>query len=97
MAAHQGNSHEFPAPANRIIPVDGQFRRVPESFITSAMPCPICDDDIEFIPLQLPLDNDTREWLTALARGSDAEAARIIASMLRDIRLDDERAHATTH
>jgi hypothetical protein len=63
------------------------------------MPRPIHHDDdkIEPVSLTLPLDRDTLRWLTALARGQDGQAARIIASMLREIRLDDEAAHATKH
>jgi len=55
------------------------------------------DDDIELVPLSLPLDRATRKWLVGIAKGSDNEAARIIASMLHDIRVDDERAHSTLH
>jgi hypothetical protein len=56
------------------------------------------DDDIrEPIPLVLPLDRATVAWLTALAGGSDEQAAEIVASMLHDIRVDDEAEHATKH
>jgi hypothetical protein len=54
------------------------------------------DDDIELVSLALPLDRDTIAWLNKLAR-DDVEAARIIASMLHDIRIDDEAAHSTLH
>jgi hypothetical protein len=57
------------------------------------------EDEIrrEPIPLVLPLDPDTVRWLTMLSRGNDEAAAEIVASMLRDIRIDDEAAHATKH
>lgn len=49
------------------------------------------------LTLTLPLDGDTLAWLCFLAGGCDREAGRIVASMLREIRVDDERAHATLH
>ena len=48
------------------------------------------DDNREALSLVLPLDWATLRWLAKLARGSDEAAAEIIASMLRDIRVDDE-------
>ena len=53
--------------------------------------------DVERVPLELPLDQETRRWLTHLSGGNDVIAAEIIASMLHDIRIDDESAHATKH
>lgn len=62
------------------------------------MSTPDEDEEIEHVPLPpLPMDPGTVEWLRMISGGSDAEAARIIASMLRDIRVDDEKAHATIH
>lgn len=56
------------------------------------------DERIEPVPLPpLPLDGDTLAWLTMLSGGDDRKAAEIVASMLRDIRVDDEAAHATKH
>jgi hypothetical protein len=52
---------------------------------------------VEPIPLVLPLDAATVMWLAGLANGSDERAAKIIASMLRDIRIDDEAAHRQLH
>ena len=55
------------------------------------------DERREPIPLVLPLDRNTVAWLAALAHGDDANAAEIVASMLRDIRIDDEKAHIQLH
>lgn len=49
------------------------------------------------LTLTLPLDGETLAWLCLLAGGCDRQAARIVASMLKDIRIDDEIAHATLH
>jgi hypothetical protein len=54
------------------------------------------EQSVETVTLALPLDGPTVTWLARLAGGNDAEAARIIASMLRDIRIDDETAHNPT-
>jgi hypothetical protein len=54
-------------------------------------------DDVEIVRLELPLDRETVSWLSRLSRGCDNEAAQMIASMLKDIREDDEAAHATLH
>jgi hypothetical protein len=53
--------------------------------------------DAEPVPLVLPLDQATLQWLTHLSGGNDTVAAEIIASMLRDIRVDDEAMHETRH
>jgi hypothetical protein len=49
------------------------------------------DDDVDDLPV--PLDRETRRWLADLARASGAHPRELIASMLHDIRRDDERAH----
>lgn len=54
-------------------------------------------DDVEIVPLALPLDRATISWLTRLSRGNDATAAEFIASIVREVREDDEAAHATKH
>lgn len=50
------------------------------------------EDDVELVPLELPLDRDTRAWLNRLSR-NDREAAEMVANMVRMIREDDEQAH----
>jgi len=55
------------------------------------------EDDREPVSLVLPLDQATRRWLTRLAQGNDEQAAEIVASMLHDIRVDDEMAHRNLH
>lgn len=58
------------------------------------------DDDLRdggAITLTLPLDGETLAWLCGMAGGCDREAGRLIASMLKEIRVDDELAHATLH
>ena len=55
------------------------------------------EDDVEFVPLALPLDRETISWLTRLSQGNDATAAEFIASIVREAREDDEAAHATKH
>jgi hypothetical protein len=52
----------------------------------------IDEDDVEFVPLALPLDRATISWLNRMSR-NDVEAAEIVASLIRSIREDDERAH----
>ena len=52
------------------------------------------ESSVETVTLRLPLDGDTVTWLARLAGGDDVEAGRIVASMLRDIRIDEiGRAH----
>lgn len=53
-------------------------------------------DDVEIVRMDLPLDRDTVSWLARIAR-DDAQAAEMVASMIRLIRQDDEAAHATKH
>lgn len=49
-------------------------------------------DEVEIVPLALPLDRATVAWLAGLSK-NDIEAAEIIASMLKAIREDDEIEH----
>ena len=53
-------------------------------------------DDVEIVALNLPLDRETVSWLGRMSR-DDVEAAKMVAEILRMIREDDERAHATLH
>jgi hypothetical protein len=53
-------------------------------------------DDVEIVPLALPLDRATISWLSRMSR-NDIEAAELIASILREVVIDDERAHSTMH
>jgi len=55
------------------------------------------EHEVEVVPLAIPLDRATLAWLAALAGGCDERAAAIVASMLRDIRVDDEAAHRQIH
>ncbi len=50
------------------------------------------DEADQHIPV--PLDAETREWLARLSMVTGDSPGRIVASMLRDIRLDDEAAHS---
>lgn len=50
-------------------------------------------EDIEIVPLALPLDRGTVAWLLRMTEGDDAKAAEIIASIVREVRVDDEQAH----
>lgn len=54
------------------------------------------DGPLEPFPTVLPLDRRTLSWLNMLF-ATDAEAAEGIAAMVREIRRDDEAAHATRH
>lgn len=47
------------------------------------------DDDVEIVPLALPLDRATISWLNSMSR-NDVEAAQHIADMIREIREADE-------
>jgi len=53
------------------------------------------DDEEQHIPV--PLDAETRKWLAHLSLVTGDSPGRIVASMLRDIRLDDEAAHSQLH
>ena len=50
-------------------------------------------DDVEIVPIALPLDRGTVAWLCRISHANDAAAAEIIATMLRAIREDDEESH----
>lgn len=53
--------------------------------------------DVEVVPLDLPLDRATVSWLARLANATGAHPRAIVASMLKDIRVDDETAHRNLH
>lgn len=52
------------------------------------------DEDLELFPAYLPLDRATIAWLARLERLTGTHPNVMIASMLRDIRADDEAANA---
>lgn len=54
------------------------------------------DDDSDrcVAVVALPIDRETVAWLNMLAEVTGATPESIIASMLRDIRIDDERMHS---
>lgn len=54
------------------------------------------EEDVVYF--NVPLDLETVAWLMAVCEGAHAPPAAVIASILRDIRADDEAAHdmATT-
>ncbi len=51
------------------------------------------NEDVEIVPLDVPLDAATIMWLARLARATGDHPADMVASMLRMIRIDDEAAH----
>jgi hypothetical protein len=53
------------------------------------------EEDLEVFPAELRLDGATLRWLARLERLTGAHPNQIIASMLRDIRRDDEAANAS--
>jgi hypothetical protein len=53
------------------------------------MKCPL-DDEIEILPVDLPLDRRTAAWLEELAEETGAEPEVLIASILHDVRTDDD-------
>ena len=55
------------------------------------------DDNDEEHHLPVPLDAETRRWLAQLSLTTGDSPGRIVASMLRDIRADDEAAHSQLH
>jgi hypothetical protein len=57
----------------------------------------MADDEIEIFPVDLPLDPATAKWLARLGRVTQTHPRDMIASMLRDIRIDDEEAHRDGH
>jgi hypothetical protein len=50
------------------------------------------NEPVEIVPLEIPLDAATIAWLARLVRATKTPPADIVASMLRDIRIDDEAA-----
>jgi len=54
-------------------------------------------EDVENVPLVLPLDRATVAWLLRISLGNDDYAACLIASMIRAIREDDEISHRNLH
>ena len=52
------------------------------------------DNNLEIVPLDVPLDAATIAWLARLVRVTGDGPAEIVASMLRMIRIDDEAADA---
>lgn len=56
-------------------------------------PLTIDDEDI----LEVPLDPATHAWLAKIARMTKQTPADVVASMVRDIRVDDEQTHDTVH
>lgn len=51
------------------------------------------DEDVEVVPMELPLDRRTVRWLARLHSLNGQHPAEIVASMLRLIRIDDEIAN----
>jgi hypothetical protein len=56
------------------------------------MPLTQDNDPVEIVPLEVPLDAATIAWLARLVRVTKTPPADIVASILRDIRIDDEAA-----
>lgn len=54
---------------------------------------PIEDDDTEDV-LPVPLDPESVEWLAMLERETGKPARLLVATMIREIRVDDEAAHS---
>lgn len=61
------------------------------------MPIRIDDEEIEPFSCELPLDQETTRWLLRLAFETGADPAVLVASILHDIRRDDEAAELTYH
>lgn len=53
------------------------------------------DDDVDVLPV--PLDRASIEWLAMLERETGKPACLLIATMIREIRVDDEAAHHQAH
>ena len=51
------------------------------------------DDEIVCLPVELLLGQAEIDWLVRLHRLTGDSPAKMISSMLRDIRIDDEAAH----
>ena len=58
-----------------------------------SMPALEDDNDLEVVPMELALDRATIAWLARLMHVTGTHPSEIVASMLRDIRADDEQAH----
>lgn len=54
---------------------------------------PRYDSDEQETVFRVPLDDATTAWLLEVAEACHAEPRRVIAAILRDVRLDDEAAH----
>ena len=55
---------------------------------------PLRDDEIEVATVDLALDRATWAWLEKLVAATGAEPEQLIASILHDVRQDDEEAEA---
>lgn len=53
------------------------------------------EDDVEVVPMELPLSRRTIAWLARLHRATGDRPADIVASMLHDIMADDESVAAS--
>lgn len=51
------------------------------------------DETGEVVEFTVPIDLETVAWLMELADSCHAPPSAIIASILRDVRLDDQTAH----
>lgn len=58
---------------------------------------PRINDTCGFVRVRLPLDQATVDWLNRLSQHTGDRPELIIASMLRDIRMDDEATSSTFH
>ncbi len=57
------------------------------------MNAPYYDPDEQVTVIEVPLDDPTFAWVIELAELCHADVRLVIASILRDIRADDEAAH----
>ena len=53
-------------------------------------------DETEVVEFSVPLDLKTVAWLMELADANHASPAMVLASIIRDIRADDEMQHDLT-
>jgi len=53
-------------------------------------------DDVEIVPMNLPLDRETVSWLSRVSK-NDADAAQVVANIVKMIAEEDDLAHATRH
>ena len=51
------------------------------------------EPDDEVVYFNVPLDLATVAWVCEVAEGCHASPAAVIASLLRDVRVDDQNAH----